>query len=88
LALPSNSWFLPIICDSSLTLLSKAALLSFTFLFYFFLIEKNIYLLFICAYNVCVISPPFPNSLPHSPTPLFPDRNYFALISNFVEGRV
>jgi hypothetical protein len=55
-----------------------------------------IYLLFICAYNAWVISPPCPHSLPYHPpyplllppTPSIPGRNYFALISNFVEERV
>jgi hypothetical protein len=41
------------------------------------------FLLFICAYNVWVISPPFLSS-----SPSLPGRNYFALISNFVEERV
>jgi hypothetical protein len=51
-----------------------------------------IFILFICAYNVWVISspppplPPCPFPLP--PTPSLPSRNYFALISNFVEERV
>jgi hypothetical protein len=52
-----------------------------------------IILLFICAYNAWVISPPCPHSLPYHPlhpfplppTPSIPSRNYFALISNFVE---
>jgi hypothetical protein len=50
-----------------------------------------LYLLFICAYNVWVISPPFPltTSLsPALPATSLPGRNYFALISNFVEERV
>jgi hypothetical protein len=38
-----------------------------------------VFFLFICAYNAWVISPP---------TPSIPGRNYFALISNFVEERV
>jgi hypothetical protein len=53
------------------------------------------FFLFICAYNVWVISQPSPQlpplppcPLPLSPTPLIPGRNYFALISNFVEERV
>jgi hypothetical protein len=41
------------------------------------------FLLFICMYNVWVISP-----LPLPPTPSLPGRNYFALISNFVEERI
>jgi hypothetical protein len=53
--------------------------------------------LFIFAYNVWVISPPFPHPLPYLPPPRplslpsipsLPGRNYFALISNFVEERV
>jgi hypothetical protein len=50
--------------------------------------------LFICAYNVWVISPPFSHFLPYSPplplllTPSLLSRNYFALISNFVEEKV
>jgi hypothetical protein len=52
--------------------------------------------LFICAYNVWVISPlfshPFPyhplRPLPLPPTSSLPSRNYFALISNFVEERI
>jgi hypothetical protein len=31
---------------------------------------------------------PFPHPLPLPPIPLLPGRNYFALISNFVEERV
>jgi hypothetical protein len=58
-------------------------------------IFKN-FLLFICAYKAWVISPPFPHPLPYHPlhplplppTPSIPSRNYFALISNFVEERV
>jgi hypothetical protein len=49
-----------------------------SFIFYLF-----IYLLFICAYNVWVISPP---SL--SPHPLDTQKKLFALISNFVDERV
>jgi hypothetical protein len=53
-----------------------------------------LFLLFIYAYNVWVISSPFPLSPPFSPapslppTPSLPGRNYFALISNFLEERV
>jgi hypothetical protein len=55
------------------------------------------FFLFICAYIVWVISPPSPTpsltllSSPPSLTPSYlslPGRNYFALISNFVEERV
>jgi hypothetical protein len=50
------------------------------------------FVLFICAYNVWVVSlpfpRPFPKPLPFPPTPLLPGRNYFALIFNFVEERV
>jgi hypothetical protein len=52
------------------------------------------FLLFICAYNVWVIFPPSPHPLfflyllPLPPTSSIPGRNYFALISNFVEKRV
>jgi hypothetical protein len=55
------------------------------------------FLLFICAYNVWVISstfsqlpPLYLHSFPLPPTTLLPEgtRNYFALISNFVEERV
>jgi hypothetical protein len=61
-----------------------------------FIIYLFIVLLFICAYNAWVISPPCPHSLPYHPfcplplptTPSIPGRNYFALISNFVEERV
>jgi hypothetical protein len=52
------------------------------------LISQKIFfivLLFLCAYKAWVISPPPP---PSSPTPSIPSRNYFALISNFVEERV
>jgi hypothetical protein len=48
-------------------------------------------LLLICAYKAWVISPPCPHPLrplPLPPTPSIPSRNYFALISNFVEERV
>jgi hypothetical protein len=55
-----------------------------------------IVLLFICAYKALVISTPYPHPLPYHPlhsfllptTPSIPSRNYFALISNFVEERV
>jgi hypothetical protein len=52
-----------------------------------------IFLLFLCAYNAWVNSPPCPHPLPYHPVhplPLSPtpSRNYFALISNFVEERV
>jgi hypothetical protein len=65
--------------------------MSTDFLFSFFIV-----LLFICAYKAWVISPPCPHPLPYHPlcplpllpTPSIPSRNYFALISNFVEERV
>jgi hypothetical protein len=52
-----------------------------------------LFLLFICSYNVWVIFPPFPpvsppHLIPLPPTSSLPGRNYFALISNFVEERV
>jgi hypothetical protein len=53
-----------------------------------------IILLFICAYKAWFISPPCPHPLPYHPLcplplpPSIPGRNYFALISNFVEERV
>jgi hypothetical protein len=58
--------------------------------------SASIFFLFICAYNAWVISPPCPHTLPYHPlhslpllpTPSIPGRNYFALISNFVEERV
>jgi hypothetical protein len=61
---------------------------------FFFLIF--IVLLFMCAYNAWVISPPCPHPLPYHPLlplplppiPSIPGKNYFALISNFVEERV
>jgi hypothetical protein len=60
------------------------------FSFFFFL------LLFICAYKAWVISPPYHHPLPYHPlrplplppTPSIPSKNYFALISNFVEEKV
>jgi hypothetical protein len=63
-----------------------------TFYFCYFLL----FILFLCAYNLWVISPPFPHLLPYTPyrpfplPPTFslPGRNYFALISNFVEKRL
>jgi hypothetical protein len=74
---------------------------SFLFWFGFFLIYQGFYflfffLLFLCAYNAWVTSPPCPHSLPYHPhhplslphTSSIPGRNYFALISNFVEERV
>jgi hypothetical protein len=67
-------------------------------LFYLFIFKIFIVLLFVCAYNVWVISPPCPHPLPYHPlrplplslppTPSIPSRNYFALISNFVVERV
>jgi hypothetical protein len=64
------------------------------FVFYLFILIL-IFLLFICAYNAWVISPPCPHPLPYHTlhplplplTPSIPGRNYFALISNFVEER-
>jgi hypothetical protein len=61
-----------------------------TFLFF------SEFFLFICAYNAWVISPSSPHPLPYHPphlppsppTPSIAGRNYFALISNFVEERV
>jgi hypothetical protein len=47
-----------------------------------------IFILFICAHNDWVISPPFPHPLLTPPYPSLPSRNYFALISNFVDERV
>jgi hypothetical protein len=50
---------------------------------------KKIFILFIYAYNVWVISPPFPPPSPYPASyPLLPGRNYSAVISNFVEERV
>jgi hypothetical protein len=54
------------------------------------------FILYLCAYNVWVISPPFPQLPPLHTLPLLvlpptfslPGRNYFALISNFVEERL
>jgi hypothetical protein len=62
----------------------------------FIFLNFFVVLLFICAYNTWVISPTCPHPLPYHhlgplalpPTPLIPGRNYFALISNFVEERV
>jgi hypothetical protein len=70
--------------------------------FIFYVLTTNffllifIFLLFICACNVWVISPPCLHPLPYHllhplplpPNPSVPSRNYFALISNFVEERV
>jgi hypothetical protein len=62
--------------------------MSMTFFFFIFL------LLFICAYKDWFISPHCPHPLPYHPLrplPLpapIPNRNYFALISNFVVERV
>jgi hypothetical protein len=49
---------------------------------------KKFFILFICAYNVWVISPHFPRPLPLPLIPSLPGRNYSALISSFVEERV
>jgi hypothetical protein len=60
------------------------------FLFFFFIVL----LLFICAYKAWFISTPCPHPLPYHPLhplplpPSIPNRNYFALISNFVVERV
>jgi hypothetical protein len=55
-------------------------------LFYLFF---SFFIIFICAYNVWVISAPFPQPPPlPPPNPTLPGRNYFALISSFVEERV
>jgi hypothetical protein len=63
--------------------------------FYFF--QIFIVLLFICAYNAWVISPPCPHPFPYHPlrhlplpppTALIPGRNYVALTSNFVEENI
>jgi hypothetical protein len=63
----------------------------FIYLLLHYLFKK--FLLFICAYDLWVISPPFPRfpspyPLPLLPTLWLPSRNYFALIFNFVEERV
>jgi hypothetical protein len=74
--------------------LSHSTSFLFIYLFYLFIF---IVLLFIYAYKAWVISPPCPHPLPYHPlrspfplppTPSIPGRNYFALISNFVEERV
>jgi hypothetical protein len=78
---------------ASSTLFPSENWVSFYLLIY--LIFK-IFILFICAYIVWVISPPFPLLHPLPPRvpsltpsyPLLPGRNYSALISNFVEERV
>jgi hypothetical protein len=78
------------------------SLLLASFFFFFFAAENFIYLfifivlLFKCAYNAWVNSPPCPHPLPYDPfrplplltTPWIPGRNHFALINNFVEERV
>jgi hypothetical protein len=54
------------------------------------------FFLFYYSYKAWVISPPCPHPLPYNPfhplplisTLSIPSRNYFALISNFVEERV
>jgi hypothetical protein len=72
---------------------------SIIYFFYFVNLQENsffkFFILFICAYNIWVISPSFPHPLPYPPapslvppTPSLPGRNYFAIISNFVEERV
>jgi hypothetical protein len=66
------------------------------FFFEYFILFIFIILLFICAYKAWVISPSCPHPLPYHPhhplpllpTPSIPSRNYFALISNFVEERI
>jgi hypothetical protein len=83
------SWKLPVSEYAKFSQDFGNFLLLFSFLFF-------IVLLFICAYKAWVISPPFshpllyhslhPLPLPH--TPSIPSRNYFALISNFVEERI
>jgi hypothetical protein len=68
----------------------------FVWLVFFNLIFIFIVLLFICAYKAWVISPFCPHPLPYHPhhplpllpTPSIPSRNYFALISNFVEENI
>jgi hypothetical protein len=63
-------------------------------IFILFIYLFLIVLLFICAYNAWVISPTCPllyhplRPLPLPYTPSIPGRNYFALISNFVEQTV
>jgi hypothetical protein len=47
-----------------------------------------ILILFICAYNVWVISPPHPTASLTPPYPSLSGRNYSSLISNFVYKRV
>jgi hypothetical protein len=66
------------------------------FLFSNFYLFIFIVLLFICAYKAWVISLSCPHPVPYHPlhalplppTPAIPRRNFFALISNFVEERV
>jgi hypothetical protein len=83
-------FFLISIDVNSLIFFERATDFALTFILFL------IVLLFICAYNTWVISPlclyPLPYHPPHPlslpPTPSMPGRNYFALISNFVEERV
>jgi hypothetical protein len=73
--------------------LSKSIYYFFKFVFLSVSLLFYLFLLFICAYNVWVISPPSPHLLPFPyplPLPLIPSipgRNYSALTSNFVEER-
>jgi hypothetical protein len=63
---------------------------------FFYLFTFFIVLLFMCAYKAWVISPPYTHPLPYHPfhplpvppIPSIPSRNYFTLISNFVEERI
>jgi hypothetical protein len=62
----------------------------------FYTFKIFVVLLFLCAYNAWVISPPCRHPLAYQPlrplplplTPSMPGRNYFALISNSVVEKV
>jgi hypothetical protein len=77
--------------DKAMNISPAPQQLPFSFSLFLFLF----FLLFVSAYNVWVISPPLPlllpltsHPLPLPATPWLPHKNYFALISNFVEERV
>jgi hypothetical protein len=86
-----QTWLVPPSC-SPILFKKKKKSWHFCLFIYLFIF---IFLLFICAYSAWVISPPCPQPLPYYPlhplllpTPSIPGRNYFALISNFIEARV
>jgi hypothetical protein len=81
-----SSVFAPCSCGSLPHFFFKFFISFFLFLFFFYSYVHTMFGSFLPP----LPTPPLPPShpLPLSPTPSIPDRNYFALISNFVVERI